>query len=80
VDGPVILKLIRDLVWHDEIYNYAKAKCKVDEIMAYMDGPTETMLVLDADQTLTADDTGKLFWESYGSGPPLLDATFKSSL
>lgn len=32
--------------------------------MAYMDGPIETMLVLDADRTLTAEDAGNLFWES----------------
>ncbi|KAI7974671.1 hypothetical protein EIK77_003819 [Talaromyces pinophilus] len=48
--------------------------------MTCMDGPIESMLVLDADRTLTAEDTGKLFWELYGSGPYPLDAIFKSSL
>lgn len=80
IDLSVIPELIRDLAWHDEKFNSATVDFKVDEIMAGMDGPTETMLVLDADRTLTAEDTGKLFWEVYGRGSGQLDAIFKSPL
>lgn len=80
MDESVIPKVIRDLAWHNENHNSAKVKFEVDKIMTYTDAPIETMLVLDADRTLTAEDTGKLFWELYGSGPSPLDAIFKSSL
>lgn len=30
MDESVILKLIRNLAWHDEMYNYAKAKVRRD--------------------------------------------------
>ena len=80
MDESVIPKVFRDLAWHNENHSSAKVKFEVDKIMTCIDGPIESMLVLDADRTLTAEDTGKLFWELYGSGPYPLDAIFKSSV
>lgn len=53
--------LIRDFRNHTEAYNLSCAESKLDEILdtqRYL----QTMLVLDADKTLAAEDTGDLFW------------------
>lgn len=54
--------LLRDFQHHDEKYNLLQVENRLDEILATNDGQLETMLVLDADRTLVAEDTGALFW------------------
>lgn len=48
--------------------------------MTELPRPIESMLVLDADRTLTEEDTGKLFWEDPGYDESPLEAIFRSSL
>ncbi|KAI0846485.1 uracil phosphoribosyltransferase-domain-containing protein [Daldinia vernicosa] len=55
--------LIRDFQFHTTNMNLSRAKDKLDNILANDRRQLHTMLVLDADRTLVAEDTGKLFWE-----------------
>jgi uracil phosphoribosyltransferase/phosphoserine phosphatase len=55
--------LLCDFRHHDEEYNLTLAKSRLDEILLPGRGKVETMLVLDGDKTLTAEDTGALFWK-----------------
>ncbi|KAI8631587.1 uracil phosphoribosyltransferase-domain-containing protein [Xylariaceae sp. FL1651] len=76
--------LIRDFRSHSEAYNLSLVESKLDEII----GPSnelQTMLVLDADRTLTGYDTGELFWKStlnskLGTGIDRLKELFGSHL
>jgi uracil phosphoribosyltransferase/phosphoserine phosphatase/adenylate kinase len=55
--------LIKDFSLHSEDYNVSQAQAKLDEAVVSYQGPLETVLVLDADRTLAAEDTGALFWK-----------------
>lgn len=56
--------LLRDFQYHSEKYNAEYAETKLDEVLGASLGRPETMLVLDADKTLAAEDTGTLFWQT----------------
>ncbi|KAL8902549.1 MAG: hypothetical protein Q9207_004605 [Kuettlingeria erythrocarpa] len=55
--------VIRDFQRHSENYNSRLVKVKLDETIGSLLNRPETMLVLDADKTIAAEDTGKLFWK-----------------
>ena len=57
--------LLRDFQQHNEKYNLFRASNMLDEALL-LNRPhlLETVLVLDADRTLTAEDTGSLFWKN----------------
>jgi uracil phosphoribosyltransferase/phosphoserine phosphatase/adenylate kinase len=57
------LELLRDFRVHTEKYNEAQAQAKLDAIMASYRVSPDTMLVIDGDRTLAAQDTGVLFWK-----------------
>ncbi|KAK6527375.1 hypothetical protein TWF281_010555 [Arthrobotrys megalospora] len=67
VPHPVLVKkvscLLRDFQQHTEAKNLDRAERRIDEILSADYGQLETMLVLDADRTLSEKDTGKLFWD-----------------
>ncbi|GAB7348944.1 hypothetical protein MBLNU459_g7629t1 [Dothideomycetes sp. NU459] len=48
---------------HTEEYNTSQAESMLDDIIAQGKNQLETMLVMDADRTLAAEDTGALFWK-----------------
>ncbi|KAF2818074.1 hypothetical protein CC86DRAFT_435316 [Ophiobolus disseminans] len=54
--------LVQDFQRHTEEYNLSQVQGKLDEVLASQ-GQRETVLVMDADRTLAAVDTGKLFWK-----------------
>ncbi|KAH8685468.1 uracil phosphoribosyltransferase-domain-containing protein [Tricladium varicosporioides] len=56
-----ISTLLRDFQYHTEEYNLSRAESKMDEVVGQ--GQRETVLVMDADRTLAAEDTGELFWK-----------------
>ncbi|KAL1640593.1 hypothetical protein SLS58_006788 [Diplodia intermedia] len=56
--------LIRDFRGHTEQYNLSRAENRLDEIMALQKDQLETILVIDADRTLAAEDTGELYWSN----------------
>jgi uracil phosphoribosyltransferase/adenylate kinase/phosphoserine phosphatase len=58
-----VLTLLQDFRHHTEEYNMFCAESTIDEIIAAGQGQLETVLVLDADRTLAAEDTGELFWK-----------------
>ncbi len=55
--------LLHDFRYHTEKYNLSRAECSLDDAVVASQGQLETMLVLDADRTLAAEDTGALFWK-----------------
>ncbi|KAI3338761.1 uracil phosphoribosyltransferase-domain-containing protein [Ustulina deusta] len=59
--------LIRDFRYHTEAYNLSYANRKLDEVLDAKKN-LQTMLVLDADKTLAAEDTGELFWATAFQG------------
>ncbi|KAI1750690.1 uracil phosphoribosyltransferase-domain-containing protein [Xylaria castorea] len=56
-------QMIRDFRHHTETYNLSQAETRLDEILG-VDVKLQIMLVIDADRTLAAEDTGKMFWET----------------
>jgi uracil phosphoribosyltransferase/phosphoserine phosphatase/adenylate kinase len=57
--GPEILA---DFAIHSEHYNLSRAEQRMDDIVQVRHGRRETVLVFDADRTLTPNDTGMDFW------------------
>ncbi|KAJ5463761.1 hypothetical protein N7475_008705 [Penicillium sp. IBT 31633x] len=55
--------LILDFREHTEELNMSRAKAKMDEMLASSSDTLETILVLDADKTLAAHDSGVRFWQ-----------------
>lgn len=76
-----IQDLLNDFHKHNEAQNLINAKDELDRIVAEAGGAKlETMLVLDADRTLAAEDAGELFWKSRTSGgDDPIKALFKSA-
>ena len=62
-----VLMLLRDFQRHTESFNLSSAEHRLDEILATGQGKLETLLVFDADRTLTAEDTGASFWKRFSS-------------
>lgn len=65
-------ELIRDFSVHTNKYNEAQAQIRLDAAMASYRNVPDTMLVIDGDKTLAAQDTGVLFWKKLfeaGSSP-----------
>ena len=59
--------LFRDFQLHNEKLNLSRAESRLDEAFLAGQGKLETMLVLDADKTLSAADTGSMFWKRTSS-------------
>jgi uracil phosphoribosyltransferase/phosphoserine phosphatase len=62
------LELLSDFRVHTEKYNEAQAPAKLDAVMASYRISPDTMLVIDGDRTLAAQDTGVSFWETLSDG------------
>jgi hypothetical protein len=62
-----VLTLLRDFCRHTEQYNLSQAENRLDEALVAGQGQLETVLVMDADRTLAAEDTGALFWKRVSS-------------
>ncbi|KAJ9302282.1 hypothetical protein DTO271G3_1148 [Paecilomyces variotii] len=56
-------KLLRDFQAHGEEYNKSIAKQHLDHALSTHYDELQTVLFLDGDKTLTAQDTGDVFWE-----------------
>jgi uracil phosphoribosyltransferase/phosphoserine phosphatase/adenylate kinase len=54
--------LLRDFGVHTDEYNLSHVEGILDKTLLPYQGRLETVLVMDADKTLTAEDTGTLFW------------------
>lgn len=65
--GPMLLskvsKLLSDFRCHTEKLNLTQARHVLDEALSAGQDKMETMLVMDGDKTLAAEDTGAMFWE-----------------
>jgi uracil phosphoribosyltransferase/phosphoserine phosphatase/adenylate kinase len=55
--------LLCDFRYHTEKYNLSRAESRMDEALVAGQGQLETVLVMDADRTLAANDSGALFWK-----------------
>lgn len=63
--------LLHDFRRQTEDYNLSQAKRRLDDAIVPSQGHLKTVLVMDADRTLAAEDTGALFWESVSNSRPL---------
>ena len=68
-----VLTLLGDFRHHTEKYNLSQAERRLDEALLDGQGQLETVLVMDADRTLAAEDTGLLFWKRVSSARRLRD-------
>ena len=68
-----VLTLLGDFRQHTEKYNLSQAERRLDEALIDGQGQLETVLVMDADRTLAAEDTGLLFWKRVSSARRLRD-------
>lgn len=57
-----VVTLLHDFMHHSEDFNLSTVELKIDEVVVADPGKLRTMLVLDADRTLSEKDSGKLFW------------------
>ena len=58
-----ILTHLRDFRDHNKEYNLSQAQTCLDEALIASKDQLETMLVMDADKTLAAEDSGAIFWD-----------------
>jgi uracil phosphoribosyltransferase/adenylate kinase/phosphoserine phosphatase len=60
-----VVALVKDFGLHNEGYNLSQTESALDKavMVGQRRSQLETVLVLDADRTLAAEDTGALFWE-----------------
>ena len=78
--------LLHDFRYHTEKYNLSQAESRLDDAVVASQGQLESVLVIDADRTLAAEDTGALFWKRVSNSQPLeyeaftLNAVFSSPL
>lgn len=78
--------LLHDFRSHTEMYNLSQAESRLDDAVFASQGQLEAVLVIDADRTLAAEDTGALFWKRVSKSRPLepgaltLKALFSSPL
>lgn len=66
-----VLALLSDFRHHTEKYNLSRAESRLDEALVGGQGQLETVLVMHADRTLAAEDTGALFWKRVSSSRQL---------
>lgn len=69
-------RLFEDFRLHGDDYNTFLAESRLDEILTDSGRP-DTALLIDADRTLAAEDTGTLFWESVIPQPAQMDLPLK---
>ena len=69
-----IAVLLRDFQHHSEATSLASAESGLDEVITASQDQLKTMLVMDADKTLTAEDTGELFWRIFSKSRSLAGA------
>lgn len=79
-----VLKLLLHFKYHNEETNLSRAQIQLDKAISPDSAQLETMLVIDGDKTLVAEDTGKLLMEKLGlsqqnGGCPLSDV-FRSPM
>lgn len=65
--------LLHDFRLHTEEHNLFLAKRELDFVFKSGQDLPETMLVMDADRTMSAEDTGSLFWTAASKKWPLMD-------
>ncbi|KAF3158432.1 hypothetical protein TWF106_002603 [Orbilia oligospora] len=71
-----ILTLLRDFVQHSEEFNLSGAERQLDELVIASPAKLHTMLVLDADRTMSSEDSGRLFWDLLSNDPQTTDKEY----
>lgn len=62
--------LLLDFKDYTEKHNLNQAESRLDQAVAASQGQLKTVLVMDADKTLAAEDTGALFWKKVSDWKP----------
>jgi len=73
------VKLLRNSQQHDEAHKQRHVYGMLDHIIAAGEDKLKTMLVIDVDKTVAAEDAGKLFWKRIKDGTDPMNALFDSS-
>lgn len=63
IDAQKLSEVMRDFVKIDESRNLSRAEVRLDEVLGTGRDQLDTVLRLDGDKTLAAEDTGALFWK-----------------
>ena len=66
--------LLRDFQYHNETTSLTSAKSGLNEIITASQDQLKTMLIMNADKTLTAENTDELFWRIFFKSRSLTDA------
>ena len=66
-----VTKRLHDFRRQTEKFNLSQAMSRLDSFIAASQGQLKTVLVMDADKTLAAEDTGALFWKKVSDERPL---------
>ena len=69
----VVSTFLHDFRLHNEKYNLSKAENMLDETVVTPNAHLETVIVMDADRTMAAEDAGALFWKMMDSECKLKD-------
>lgn len=69
-----IATLLRDFRSHTPAHNLNLAERKLDQIMKENSNAVDTVLLMDADKTLAAQDSGELFWKQFFSSRGMKDS------
>ena len=82
---PKLLDKVSELIWnfctHSDLGNLMRAMKKLDDYIGINGESLDTILVLDADKTLAAEDTGKIFWKRISKdGEDPLKSLFESPM
>ena len=68
--------LLKDFRLHTETHNLSCAERTMEEAFGADLSQLETMLVMDADRTLAAEDTGALFWKAVSGSHVLMEEDY----
>ncbi|MCJ1448016.1 MAG: hypothetical protein MMC23_008529 [Stictis urceolatum] len=73
IEIPKIKTMLSEFCFRGEEYNLMRAREYLEDALKADTGYLESVLVIDADRTLTSMDTGALFWETIAKSGSLLD-------
>ena len=72
---PTLVALLHDSRNHTDTYNLARAESKLDEMLDKQ-SQVNMVLIMDADRTIAAEDTGSLFWNRVAESRQPRDAEY----
>jgi len=75
-----VATLLREFQRQNEAYNVAQTKRELDKALTSRQSRLQTVLIIDADKTLAAEDTGAMFWKTVSESGQLRDSALEYAL